>query len=93
MIIITLDNEGRITLPEDIRQQLKVKKGQKICARIEAGRLIIEAAQSPEPRPEATLRFVQGVPVFDVEGATDVVAAIDVMREERDRHNLGLMKV
>lgn len=89
MTIITLDNEGRITLPEDIRQQLKLKEGQELSLCVKDGKLIMK------PRREATLHFIEGFPVFSVEPSEadtdyDIVAAIQQMRDERDRHNLGL---
>ncbi len=75
---LTLDQFGRIEIPEKIRQQLGINQETKLSLKIENGELIIKPLN-----PEIETYYEDEVLVFKAEPIIDTKAIIDKLRTER----------
>ena len=75
---LTLDQFGRIEIPEKIRQQLGINQETKLSLKIENGELIIKPL-----KPEIETYYEDEILVFKAEAIIDTNAIIDELRTER----------
>ena len=79
MKTVAIDRFGRVLIPKPVRDQLNLHKGQEMTLHIEAGKLVLA------PNLQEQVQLVDGFPVFDVEGQTDIGDALAWARAERDK--------
>lgn len=60
MTTLTINPEGRITLPADMRRQLGIKPGDSVSARLENGTIILESQDAILNRVQAKFAKVKG---------------------------------
>ena len=75
---VTLDQFGRIEIPEKIRQQLKINHETKLSLKIENGQLILKPL-----KPEPETHYEDGILVFKAEPIGNTETIIDELRAER----------
>jgi AbrB family looped-hinge helix DNA binding protein len=85
----TIDEAGRVVLPEAIREAAGLSPGMDVEVRLSDGKIEIELEISDETLPVKLVRRPGGllvaVPLVDVEPLTteDVQRTLDALREER----------
>jgi AbrB family looped-hinge helix DNA binding protein len=85
----TIDEAGRVVLPEAIREAVGLRPGMEVEVRLNDGRIEIEPETSDESLPVKLVRRPGGllvaVPLVDVEPLTaeEVRRTLDTLREER----------
>ena len=84
---LTLDEAGRLILPEAVVQVLGMKPGISVKAEVTADRIeLIKDESSDVPVITELARTPEGLLVLPATGVkVDIVAAIKAEREERDR--------
>ncbi|MGK7884575.1 MAG: AbrB/MazE/SpoVT family DNA-binding domain-containing protein [Crocosphaera sp.] len=75
---LTLDQFGRVEIPEKIRQKLGIKNDTKLSLKVENGQLILKPLQS-----ELETYYEDGVLVFKAEPIGNPETIIDEFRTER----------
>ncbi len=75
---LTLDQFGRIEIPEKIRQQLGINHETKLSLKIENGQLILKPL-----KPELETYYEDGILVFKAEPTGNTETIIDELRTER----------
>ena len=87
---LTIDDQGRIVLPQDLREELHLAAGDTLEMQSSGMEISLRPAHEG-----VRLVYEQGIPVF-YSGAplspTIVEDIIDQIREERDLQNLGLLE-
>jgi bifunctional DNA-binding transcriptional regulator/antitoxin component of YhaV-PrlF toxin-antitoxin module len=90
--ILTLDEAGRLVLPEDALRVLGMKPGEELRADVTRGRIEL-LDDEPDDVPVITELSPEGLPVIPASvrkiSSVDVVAAIKADREERIRKLSG----
>jgi AbrB family looped-hinge helix DNA binding protein len=84
----TVDRFGRVLLPKPVRKRLGIKAGDALSLEVERGRLVLKPVQAGG---EWVVK--NGIPTWTgpvPEEMHDIVAFIRRLRDERDRHVLGL---
>ncbi|NEQ35275.1 MAG: AbrB/MazE/SpoVT family DNA-binding domain-containing protein [Okeania sp. SIO3I5] len=75
---LTVDQFGRIEIPEKIRQQLGIDNQTKLFLKVENGQLIIQPL-----KPELETYYEDGILVFTAEPIGNTEIIIDELRTER----------
>ena len=75
---LSLDQFGRIEIPESIRQQLGINHETKLSLKIENGQLILKPL-----KPEPETYYEDGILVFKAEPMANTNTIIDELRIER----------
>ncbi len=75
---LSLDQFGRIEIPETIRQQLGINNETKLSLKIENGQLILKPL-----KPELETYYEDGILVFKAEPMGNIESIIDELRTER----------
>ncbi len=75
---LTVDQFGRIEIPEKIRQQLGINNQTKLSLKVENGQLIIQPL-----KPELETYYEDGILVFKAEPIGNTETIIDELRTER----------
>ena len=75
---LTLDQFGRVEIPEKIRQQLGINHETKLSLKIENGQLILKPL-----KPEIETYYEDGILVFKAEPIGNPETIIDELRTER----------
>ena len=75
---LTLDQFGRIEIPEKIRQQLGINNETKLSLKVDNGQLIFKPLQ-----PELETYYEDEILVFKAEPIGDTETIIDELRTER----------
>jgi AbrB family looped-hinge helix DNA binding protein len=78
MNTVAIDRFGRVHIPKQVREHLKLHEGQELELSVEAGKMILK------PNVTTKMTLVDGFPVFDVKGQNDLEDAISWSRKERD---------
>ncbi len=78
MEALTVDQFGRIEIPENIRQQLGINQETKLSLKIENGELILKPLQ-----PEVETYYDGEILVFKAEPIVNTEKIIDDLRTER----------
>jgi AbrB family looped-hinge helix DNA binding protein len=85
-----IDKAGRLVVPKAFRDALHLRPGDRLRVRTEGEALVLE----PEPVYAKTRIAEDGWPVLENGGEPLPLSVfndvLDQIREERDRHNLGL---
>ena len=87
MSTVTLDNAGRVLIPKNLRDELRLEPGDKLELESEGERVTLRPVRATSP-----LRKERGVWVFrsgSKISAADTDKAIRAIREQRDRRNRG----
>jgi len=58
---VTVDPDGRIALPEDVREQVSISPGTEVDVREDDGKVIIEPENDPERILERMDALVEGI--------------------------------
>lgn len=75
---LTLDQYGRVEIPEKIRQQLGINNETKLSLKVENGQLILKPLN-----PELETYYEDGILVFKAEPMGNTETIIDELRTER----------
>ncbi|NES76984.1 MULTISPECIES: AbrB/MazE/SpoVT family DNA-binding domain-containing protein [Okeania] len=75
---LTVDQFGRIEIPEKIRQQLGINNQTKLSLKVENGQLILQPLE-----PELETYYEDGILVFKAEPICNTETIIDELRTER----------
>ena len=75
---LTLDQFGRVEIPEKIRQQLGINNETKLSLKVENGQLILKPL-----KPELETYYEDGILVFKAEPMGNTETIIDELRTER----------
>ncbi len=75
---LTLDQFGRLEIPETIRQQLGINQETKLSLKIENGELILKPLQ-----PEIETYYEDKILVFKADNISNIEKIIDELRTER----------
>ncbi len=75
---LTVDQFGRIEIPEKIRQQLGINNQTKLSLKVENGQLILQLL-----KPELETYYEDGILVFKAEPIGKTETIIDQLRTER----------
>ena len=75
---LSLDQFGRVEIPEKIRQQLGINSETKLSLKIENGQLILKPL-----KPELKTYYEDGILVFKAEPMGNIESIIDELRTER----------
>ena len=75
---LSLDQFGRVEIPEKIRQQLGINSETKLSLKIENGQLILKPL-----KPELETYYEDGILVFKAEPMGNTETIIDELRTER----------
>ena len=78
MYQISLDQLGRVEIPEKIRQQLGINNETKLSLKVENGQLILKPL-----KPELETFYEDGILVFKAEPMDNTETIIDELRTER----------
>jgi len=87
MSTVTLDNAGRVLIPKNLRDELRLEPGDKLELESEGEKVTLRPVRATSP-----LRKERGVWVFrsgSKISAADTDKAIRAIREQRDRRNRG----
>lgn len=79
MELITIDESGRVFIPQDIRQQMGLNPGSQLTLEVNQGKLIIK----PFPSQEAKIINDNGLLVIDSNYVDNFETIIDDLRLER----------
>ena len=83
----TLDRTGRVVVPAEVRNKLRLKPGQKLLIRVSEDGLVIEL--QPVEVTNSMVVLDDGLPAlmpdgpFDALGDDEIRAGIETIREER----------
>ncbi|MBO3460041.1 AbrB/MazE/SpoVT family DNA-binding domain-containing protein [Aetokthonos hydrillicola Thurmond2011] len=75
---LTLDQFGRVEIPQKIRQELGINNETKLSLKVENGQLILKPVQ-----PEVETYYEDGILVFKAEPVGSTETIIDDLRTER----------
>ena len=75
---LTLDQFGRVEIPQKIRQQLGINNETKLSLKVENGQLILKPL-----KPEIETCYEDGILVFKAEPMANTETIIDELRTER----------
>ncbi|NEP08195.1 MAG: AbrB/MazE/SpoVT family DNA-binding domain-containing protein [Okeania sp. SIO2G4] len=75
---LTVDQFGRIEIPEKIRQQLGINNQTKLSLKVENDQLILQPLE-----PELETYYEDGILVFKAEPISNPETIIDALRTER----------
>ncbi len=78
MQLLTIDESGRILLPEQVREQLGLNIQDRLSLEIKNGQLILQPLS-----PEALTDYEEGVLVVKSEFVDNIEITIDNIRNER----------
>ena len=79
-VTVTIGPQGRIVLPADMRRSLGLEPGDRLVARVEDGRLVLETRAAILARLQAEFRAAAG--------GRDLVAELIAERREEARREL-----
>ncbi|WP_228021887.1 AbrB/MazE/SpoVT family DNA-binding domain-containing protein [Vasconcelosia minhoensis] len=62
---VQIGASGRLVIPPELRQQLALKPGDRLVARVENGRLVFEKAESIKQRLKQRFAHLKGQGIID----------------------------
>jgi bifunctional DNA-binding transcriptional regulator/antitoxin component of YhaV-PrlF toxin-antitoxin module len=87
---VVVDADGRILLPANVRQHLRLQPESVLTVRLEGERLVLQRADSTSAVEEPLVQEIGGVLVVDADIAGDPRTIVERMRQERLDHLAGL---
>ncbi len=86
-LTVTIDKAGRVVIPKEMRDELRLRAGDTLAIKCEAERLTLQPVHAGTPlRKERGIWVFHGGEPLSVDQANQLVRDV---REQRDRHNAG----
>ena len=79
VIEVQIGASGRVVIPAELRHQLELHQGDRVVARVEEGRLVLEKAENIKQRLKQRFAHLKGQGVVD-----DLIAERRVAAAEED---------
>ena len=80
--MVTVDSEGRIAIPEDLREQLDLATGREVELRVEGKHLIVEPKQDPEEFWQEHLSLIKEADEHERERSALTYEELDVISQD-----------